>query len=845
MAFAMAALAGLLWWGHPDMAKAWVPSSWWSLPVLAAAFALATAFPLYIQYRREAIAYSLSELPAAMALVFLGIGPAIGARVVGGLVALLLARRSSVHKSLFNAALFALEMTVSFRVFHLIMHDERGTGTRFFFAVVVSLFVAALVDTVLVSWAISRFEGGFAVRLRAELRSTVSVIVVSSIAAAVLAAFSLHQPLLAAFGLVPILAVWALLRRHGRATQQLRDFEALHRLSSSVSRSLHRDEIAQMAIVEIQDILRSDRATVVLFEESSGVAWVAASAGPPLDDLPTRLDDPRWHAFVAGAAPVLLEPAVMSGRGISLGAKGANAIVVPVRDDEQALGLLVVCDRNGPHARFESNDALRAGAMADRLAAALRNAELHEHIEDEAWRDRLTGLANRTAFERVLGEALQAEGTASTVAVLMLGIDRFREVNETLGYHVGDEILKETTKRLLQLVDDRHTLARVAGDEFALLVVDDAPDAVATMAERLLGIALDSFRLPDAELVIDVSIGAAESQHGVSGPAGLLRKADVAMRWAKEHHTGFEMYRVEIDQRTPERLSLLADLRAALEHCHLDVHFQPKIDLVNGVVVGAEALVRWEHPTRGFVPPVDFVPLAETTGLITELTDQVLGKVTSALRLLNDIGFRLDMSLNLSTLDLLDHDLVARVERYLDQHGVPADQLTLEITETALLEDGARALETAEALQAMGAHLSIDDFGTGFSSLSYLRMLPAAELKIDRSFVTNLLSETRDEVIVRSTIDLGHNLGLRVAAEGVEDGATLERLRELGCDLAQGYGISRPMPLSRFVAWLTTSGHEVARAGVDGAWKPLSRPLDVSSGPTVGPGPRAGKPPVV
>ncbi len=819
---------------HEDMTTSWVAAPPWTVVAIALAFAAAERMVFYVQYRREAMAYAMSELPTAMALLYLGVWQTIVARLVGSLLVVALTRRPTWYKLVFNAGLFTFEIVLAFFVFHVLQGDEQGFGDLMVVSMALTLMLATIVDGVFVSLVVSLFEGDLLSKLVQQFRSTVSMVVVSSVAATLLACFSLWWPDLAAIGLIPLGAIWMLLRRHGLAAQQLRDFEALHRLSSSVSRSLHRDEIAKMAIVEIQDILRSDRAAVVLFERPSGTAWVAASVGSPLGDLPTQIGDPRWHAFVAGAAAVVLDPAAMVGLGIELGAKGANAIVAPVRDDDQSFGLLVVCDRIGPNARFEPNDALRAGAMADRLASALKNAELHEHIEEEAWRDRLTGLANRTAFERAVGEALEAADTTSSVSILMLGIDRFREVNETLGYHVGDEILREITARLRNLVGEGHTLARVAGDEFALLLVDDTPDAASSMAERLLTVALDSFRLPDAELVIDVSIGAAESGRATADPATLLRKADVAMHWAKEHHSGFEMYRVEIDQRTPERLSLLADLRAALEHCHLDVHFQPKIDLVTGVVVGAEALVRWEHPTRGFVPPLEFVQLAETTGLITELTDQVLGKATSALRLLNDIGFRLDMSLNLSTLDLLDLDLVDRVARCLAEQGVPADQLTPEITETALLEDGVRALETAEALQAMGAHLSIDDFGTGFSSLSYLRMLPAAELKIDRSFVTNLLNETRDEVIVRSTIDLGHNLGLRVAAEGVEDEATRERLRALGCDLAQGYGISRPMPLSRFVAWLTTSGHEVARAGVDGAWKPLTRPLDISSAPTLG-----------
>jgi diguanylate cyclase len=292
----------------------------------------------------------------------------------------------------------------------------------------------------------------------------------------------------------------------------------------------------------------------------------------------------------------------------------------------------------------------------------------------------------------------------------------------------------------------------------------------------------------------------------------MLRRADIAMHWAKKHHAGPEPYRDEIDRRTPERLSMLGDLRSALEHQDLETYFQPKLDLVSGLVIGAEALVRWRHPTRGFVPPLDFVPLAETTGLITVLTNQILRKSVATIRLLDDLGFRLNVSVNLSTLDLLDEQIVSRVASCLSDNGVDPDQLTLEITETALLADGPRSLATAEGLRALGVHLSIDDFGTGFSSLSYLRMLPASELKVDRSFVTNMLLDDRDEVIVRSTIDLGHNLGMHIAAEGVEDQATMDRLRVLGCELAQGYGISPPLEFDRFLVWLNSGRYPVARA---------------------------------
>jgi diguanylate cyclase (GGDEF)-like protein len=811
---------------HSDMTTSWMASPPWTIVTIALAFAAAEHMVFYVQYRREAMAYAMSELPTAMALLYLGVWQAVAARLVGSLVIVALTRRPTWYKLVFNAALFTFEIVSAFFVFHLIQGHVQGVGDMMALSMMLTLMLTTVVDGVFVTLVVSLFEGGLAPKLRQQFRSTFPMVVVSSVSATLLACFSLWWPDLTFIGLVPLAAIWMLLRRHGRAAQQLRDYEALHRLSKSVSRSLHRDEIAAVAITEIQDLLRSDRAAVMLFAPS-GASQVVAALGDPLTSLPERVDDPRWQSFISAQHASLLEPVVLASLGIGLGVRAGNVIVAPVNDDERTIGLLVVAERGGPRPRFDDNDTVRAGAMADRLGAALRNAQLHEQIEDEAWRDSLTGLANRTSFERSLGDTLAQDGPPDSVTVMMLGIDRFREVNETLGHGVGDAILQTMAQRLELALGPDDVLARVAGDEFAILIADDADDAGAELADRVAETMGQPFRLDAAELVIDVSIGLARCLRRETDPATLLRRADVAMRWAKQYHTGVETYRVEIDLRTPEKLSLLGDLREALEHQHLDVHFQPKIDLVTGVVVGAEALVRWEHPTRGFVSPLDFVQLAETTGLITELTDQVIAKSVAAVRLLNDIGFRLDVSLNLSTLDLLDDRLATRLSRHLAEQGVPADQITLEITETALLEDGVRALETAEALQSLGSNLSIDDFGTGFSSLSYLRMLPASELKIDRSFVTNLLTDHRDEVIVRSTIDLGHNLGLRVAAEGVEDEATRERLRELGCDLAQGFGISRPLPLSRFVAWLTTSGHQVARAGIEGAWRPTSSPLDV------------------
>jgi len=293
--------------------------------------------------------------------------------------------------------------------------------------------------------------------------------------------------------------------------------------------------------------------------------------------------------------------------------------------------------------------------------------------------------------------------------------------------------------------------------------------------------------------------------------ASLMRRADMSMHWAKTHHTGIEVYREEIDRRTPARLSMLSELRTAIDRRELEVFFQPKLDVSTGTIMGAEALVRWRHHIRGFVPPDEFIPLAETSGLMPELTEQVLQRAVAGISLFDQLGYRLQVAVNLSTLDLLDDKIISRVQHALRENNVDPDQLTLEITETALLSDAPRTLAAAEALRALGTHLSIDDFGTGYSSLSYLRTLPASELKIDRSFVSKLMNDARDEVIVRSTIDLGHNLGLKVVAEGVEQIEALDRLRLLGCDLAQGYCLTQPLPFERFLVWLASSGYPVQR----------------------------------
>jgi len=391
-----------------------------------------------------------------------------------------------------------------------------------------------------------------------------------------------------------------------------------------------------------------------------------------------------------------------------------------------------------------------------------------------------------------------------------MDLDRFKEVNDTLGHHAGDLLLQRFSERIRSALGPDDVLARLAGDEFALLV-HDTPEAVVELARRMLDDARQPFTIDGLDVVVTMSVGVAPLEFGDLDASPLLRRADIAMYAAKHRHTGVELYRDDIDRRTPARLSMLGDLRTALDRGDMKVHLQPKLDLETGVVVGVEALARWAHFARGTVSPDDFVPVAEETGLIKQLTDVVMDSAIEQLSRLHRTGHHLGLAVNLSTHDLLDELLPDRVQRRLDRYGVDPTLLTLEITESSLLIDAPRARNTIERLNRTGIRLSVDDFGTGYSSLSYLRHLPVAELKIDRGFVTNLLFDEQDEVIVRSIIDLGHNLGLQVVAEGVETDEVLSRLRGFGCDMAQGFGVCRPVPFEQLLSWLAATQHQSRR----------------------------------
>jgi len=430
-------------------------------------------------------------------------------------------------------------------------------------------------------------------------------------------------------------------------------------------------------------------------------------------------------------------------------------------------------------------------------------------LEHQALHDALTDLPNRVLLHDRLQQAIRAAQRDQTaVALLIMDLDRFKEVNDTFGHHTGDQLLEQLGERLGSVLRGSDTIARLGGDEFAVLLPTATLEDANHIAARLLELLEEPFSLGGLQLEIDASIGIALSpEHGTDADT-LLRRADVAMYIAKRNGSGHALYTAEQDQHSPMRLALVGELRRAIDQNELSLYFQPKVSLKHSTVLCAEALVRWQHPRHGMLGPDQFVPVAEQTGLIRPLARSVLEAAVRQCNRWRQEGLDLAVAVNLSMRNLHDAEIVDTIRQLLSRWGIPPARLVIEITESSLMADAARAMEVLSRLREMGVGISIDDFGTGYSSLAYLKRLPVDELKIDKSFVANMASDENDAAIVRSTIGLAHDLGLTVVAEGIEDPATWDLLADLGCDVGQGYYISRPMPAAALGAWLTTCGWE-------------------------------------
>lgn len=445
---------------------------------------------------------------------------------------------------------------------------------------------------------------------------------------------------------------------------------------------------------------------------------------------------------------------------------------------------------------------------------ARRSAATIQHLDHVARHDALTGLPNRVELQERLRDRLSGEAH-SPCALLTLDLDRFKEINDTFGHEHGDTLLQQIGPRLRSALSDEDLVVRLGGDEFAVLLARGDREHASAIARKLLLNLQTPFVVASHRLDVGASIGVSVVPDDATDPATLLRCADIAMYVAKRDRSGFALHSTDQDQYRPERLSLISDLRRAIEHDELVLHFQPKVDLRTGQACGAEALVRWQHPERGLIPPDTFIPLAEHAGLIKPLTRWVLAASLRQCREWLASGWDLPVAVNASVQDLRDANFPECIEELLHRYGLAPRYLRIEITESAMMSDFARGREVLERLRALGVGVSVDDFGTGYSSLAYLKRLPVDELKVDRAFVRNIATDAEDLAIVRSTSVLAHDLGLQVVAEGAEDQAALAQLRTLGCDQVQGFALSCPLPAEAFAEWIAarlTPSHVVKRA---------------------------------
>jgi diguanylate cyclase (GGDEF)-like protein len=507
---------------------------------------------------------------------------------------------------------------------------------------------------------------------------------------------------------------------------------------------------------------------------------------------------------------------VLAGFSLAMSIVGSIAVARSITRPLETLATAAARIEQGDYsAPVDLRRADEIGVLASSLNHMRGSiADREKRILKLAYEDPLTDLANRSRFSDELGLAItQAALGGLKLTILMMDLDRFKYVNDTLGHGVGDHVLREVSARLQRTVTSAACIARLGGDEFAILV-RHADDDFAETARQIIA-ALEAPILYEGQpLDVGTSIGIAHyPEHGRDAQT-LVRNADIAMYAAKRNKTGFATYEQHYDTSQQEHLSLLSELRRAVDRNELRLYYQPKVSLHSSHVSAVEALIRWEHPTRGLVPPAQFIPFAEHTGYIKLLTRWVLREAVRQCGEWLRSGLVLQVSVNISARDLMNRELPELVAALLAEHDVTPGLLCLEITESGFMEDPAHAQKILDRLAELGVKLSIDDYGTGYSSLSYIMKLPVQELKIDQSFISRMATDEEISTIVRSTIDLGHNLGLQVVAEGVEDAAVWEMLRLLGCDDAQGYFMSRPLAPLALAAWIRGNNGNFVSPGI-------------------------------
>ncbi|MFL6130568.1 MAG: putative bifunctional diguanylate cyclase/phosphodiesterase [Mycobacteriales bacterium] len=777
------------------------PSPVWTPLALFVAFLVAEATQVHVEFRRQNTSISLSEVPLVLGLFLVGPLTLLGVRLAAAVAVFAWQRRSMV-KALFNLALFAAEVTVAAAVFHLVgvfdIADPRSWLAVLLAVLAVDVLTIGTLQTVI--W----LTDGRQTLARVTTTFLLSSLIVTFNGAVALMILLVLRVDPRAGLVLLVLCVVLLLayRGYARSYRQHASLKRVYAFSRLLERVRSMDAPLEAALNEARDVLNASRVTLRLNDEPGTSLTVdgdgRVTVPPPLDQgdpLAARTAMSRSGFLVAGRRSDAFRAA--------LEARAAREVIaVPLRSGPDALGQLEFQDRQNKLAPFTSEDVQVADNLATRLTAALENQELVARLRHAAYHDQLTDLPTRSKLSQHIDDVIE-DGGNGVVALVQLDLDRFKEVNDSLGHTWGDELLVLVGGRLQASSPADAMVARVGADEFA--VCSRVPDAAAAaeLGRTLRAAVSTSYPLAGLKIDAGATVGVALApDHGDDGPT-LMRRVDVALSNAKNVGRHVTVYDPSMEQESLQRLRLVTELRAALASGQVVVRYQPKVNLRSRELVGVEALVRWNHPEFGEVVPDRFVPLAEVTGLIGVLTDHVLRISLQQCRAWLDRDLRIPVAVNLSARTLLDAEFPDRVAALLAEHEVPAEMVSFELTESSVMTDPDRMKPVLQRLHELGTGLSIDDFGTGYSSLSQLRRLPVDEVKIDKEFVFSMGTDLGDLAIVRAIIELGHSLGLRVVAEGVEDELARDLLAGNDCDVVQGYLVSRALDPDRLDAWLS------------------------------------------
>ncbi len=777
----------------------------WPLALLLFVAMVAAGLPvLNFTVRRQSVGVTLTEIPLVLAFYLIKPLTVVVIYTLAA-VATHLWHRMGTAKLWFNVARAAAGSSLAVLLLQAFPPVD-GVGPRAWLTLftvaimvnLVSITSVAGVYTLLQGWQ----TGRDAFRRMPSLFLGPAINIVAGLIILVLIDSTWWSLLLLAALTTPLTLVY---RAYAQFFRQHRTLADMYELSRAVSGSGQDGTLADALLVRVRALMQAEYATL----------WLPAQGRHPEVLLTSRIAD-SGLLDVAPTPPELRERVRREGQTLVVGRGPApnavlrgelsdrrikDVIAVPLRSGQAVVGTLEVANRLGASNSFARTDVPLLETVAAHAAVALENSRLVDRLRHDADHDTLTKLPNRRRLTAAVAEAVKIRAPGEVVALLLFDVDRLRQVNETLGHAAGDKVLVEVAERLRACAPSSALVGRAGGDEFLVTLRLESAEAALELAGQLREQIRDEMVFDALTLDVDTAVGVAVHPDHGSDAVALLQRVDLAATAAKAVPGSVQLYSPALESRSLRRLGLASDLRRALDDGELEVYFQPKVTLRDRRLVGVECLARWEHPAHGTVAPEDFVAVAEHTGELGRLTEFVLRESLRRSRDWSHGGQPLAVSVNLATRTLTDQHFPALVRDLLDEYGVPPQRLTLEITESGVLDGTERPIPTLRRLRDLGVRLSVDDFGTGNSSLAQLRRLPVNEVKVDRSFVQGMATDPGDLAIVNAVVTLSQQFGLAVVAEGVESELTLELLQDIGCEIGQGFLFSRPLPYERLETW--------------------------------------------